>query len=450
ATAAPMPARRLERVAVPAPPDLERHVLRDVPLSHVFPYLNLQMLYGKHLGLRGLVERLLESGDAKALELREIVEGLERDAVAGGLVRAHGAYRWYRARAAGDTVTLFDASGGEAGRFEFPRQKDGERLCLADYLRDDTDDYLALFAVTCGTGVREVASAWKDRGEYVRSHALQALPVHHPAASDFEAACREGHPRRNGREPVIRRGPGSEARGVGLELDLDPYRRDAERPLISLHPDRQARVADVIGVQLKDVREGALDLDGHPERPAEAELEVATVDRNDAVLDVPQRRYTCEGRREVGFAEECPGHDDELTRVHQVVALDHHRERPTERTLAGGQAQIVGSRGVHRALRGRRSDQQHPRRAERASELRPAGKPSDRGPPATRDRTRHEVAIGVSEVHVLGDFVENHIRQRIRIGPILRQIPLRLRFGSVLPRQGGRGLDHQGEQQKHQ
>ena len=177
ATAAPMPARRLERVAVPAPPDLERHVLRDVPLSHVFPYLNLQMLYGKHLGLRGLVERLLESGDAKALELREIVEELKRDAVAGGLVRAHGAYRWYRARAAGDTVTLFDASGGEAGRFEFPRQKDGERLCLADYLRDDVDDYLALFAVTCGTGVREVASAWKDRGEYVRSHALQALAI---------------------------------------------------------------------------------------------------------------------------------------------------------------------------------------------------------------------------------------------------------------------------------
>ena len=177
ATAAPMPARRLERVAVPAPPDLERHVLRDVPLSHVFPYLNLQMLYGKHLGLRGLVERLLESGDAKALELREIVEELKRDAVAGGLVRAHGAYRWYRARAAGDTVTLFDASGGEAGRFEFPRQKDGERLCLADYLRDDVDDYVALFAVTCGTGVREVASAWKDRGEYVRSHALQALAI---------------------------------------------------------------------------------------------------------------------------------------------------------------------------------------------------------------------------------------------------------------------------------
>ena len=171
------PPRRLERVVVPAPPDLERHVLRDVPLIHLYPYLNLQMLYGKHLGIRGLVERLLEAGDPKVLEVHEIVEELKRDAVVRGLLRAHGAYRWYRARAAGDTVALFDASGREAATFEFPRQKDGERLCLADYVRDDADDYLALFAVTCGAGVRELASAWKDRGEYVRSHALQALAI---------------------------------------------------------------------------------------------------------------------------------------------------------------------------------------------------------------------------------------------------------------------------------
>src|SRR5439155_16340670 len=176
ATPEPAPLRRLERVAVPAPPDLERHVLRDVPLIHLYPYLNLQMLYGKHLGVRGLVERLLEAGDPKVLEVHEIVETLKRDAVARGLFRAHGAYRWYRVRAAGNTVVLFDATGRrEAATFDFPRQKDGERLCLADYVTDDADDYLALFAVTCGAGVRELASEWKDRGEYVRSHALEAL-----------------------------------------------------------------------------------------------------------------------------------------------------------------------------------------------------------------------------------------------------------------------------------
>jgi len=176
-TPAPAPPRRLERVAVPAPPDLDRHVLRDVPLTHIYPYLNLQMLYGKHLGVRGLVERLLAAGDPKALEVQEIVERLKHDAVSRSLLSAHGVYRWYRARAAGDTVRLLDASGRDAAQFDFPRQRDGKRLCLADYVRDDVDDYLALFAVTCGIGVRELASAWKERGEYVRSHALQALAI---------------------------------------------------------------------------------------------------------------------------------------------------------------------------------------------------------------------------------------------------------------------------------
>src|SRR5207245_9675527 len=124
ATPEPAPLRRLERVAFPAPPDLERHVLRDVPLIHLYPYLNLQMLYGKHLGVRGLVERLLEARDPKALEVQEIVEGLKRDAVGQGLLRAHGVYRWFRARAAGDTVILFDAAGRETARLDFPRQRD--------------------------------------------------------------------------------------------------------------------------------------------------------------------------------------------------------------------------------------------------------------------------------------------------------------------------------------
>ncbi|HEU5195596.1 MAG TPA: vitamin B12 dependent-methionine synthase activation domain-containing protein, partial [Methylomirabilota bacterium] len=142
-----------------------------------FPYLNLQMLYGKHLGLRGPVARLLEEGDAKALELREVIEALEAQAVRERLLTASGVYQWFRARATGETLTLFGAGGEAAARFTFPRQPEGERLCLADYVRDDMDDYVALFAVTCGSGVRERAAAWKERGDYLRSHALQALAI---------------------------------------------------------------------------------------------------------------------------------------------------------------------------------------------------------------------------------------------------------------------------------
>jgi 5-methyltetrahydrofolate--homocysteine methyltransferase len=177
AVGAAVSAVRTTRVEPPAPPDLESHVLREVPLAQIYPYLNLQMLYGKHLGLRGLVSRLLEAGDAKAREIHETVEGLKAEAARERLLSADGVYRWFRCRAAGDRLTLCAPDGSELARFTFPRQRDGERLCLADYVREDVDDYVALFVVGCGRGVRERAQADKERGAYLRSHALQALAI---------------------------------------------------------------------------------------------------------------------------------------------------------------------------------------------------------------------------------------------------------------------------------
>ena len=164
---------------VPKPPDLDLHVLRNVPLSRIYPYLNLQMLLGKHLGVKGAVARLLEQGDAKTREIYDAVEGLEREAADRGLVRADGLYRFFEAKSSGDDLILYQG-GREAARFHFPRQPRGERLCLSDYVREagsGEPDYVALFAVTCGTGVRELAEKWKNEGQYLRSHLLQALAI---------------------------------------------------------------------------------------------------------------------------------------------------------------------------------------------------------------------------------------------------------------------------------
>jgi 5-methyltetrahydrofolate--homocysteine methyltransferase len=177
--AAPSRSAVSQTVPVPAPPDLELHVLRDVPLTHVFPYLNLQMLLGKHLGVKGSVSRLLEQRDAKVLEINETVEQLERLAVEQRILHASGLYRFYEACSAGDDLLLMDG-GRQIARFCFPRQPGGECLCLADYVRGQGSgekDYVALFAVTCGAGVRELAERWKDEGQYLRSHALQALAI---------------------------------------------------------------------------------------------------------------------------------------------------------------------------------------------------------------------------------------------------------------------------------
>ena len=70
--------------------------------------------------------------------------------------------------------------GREVAHFDFPRQRAGERLCLTDYVRDVDSgerDHVAIFAVTCGAGIRTQAEQWKNDGQYLRSHALQALAI---------------------------------------------------------------------------------------------------------------------------------------------------------------------------------------------------------------------------------------------------------------------------------
>ncbi|HWM80395.1 MAG TPA: B12-binding domain-containing protein, partial [Methylomirabilota bacterium] len=155
AAAAPARSAVSREVSVPKPPDLDLHVLRRVPLTHVYPYLNLQMLLGKHLGVKGSIQRLLAEGDPKTLEINAAIEELKREAVEQGWLEANALYRFFEARSAGDDLIL-SRDGREAARFTFPRQRASERLCLADYVRDIASaepDYVALFAVTCGKGV---------------------------------------------------------------------------------------------------------------------------------------------------------------------------------------------------------------------------------------------------------------------------------------------------------
>src|SRR6266536_82495 len=166
-------------VPIPRPPDLDPHVLRRVPLAHIYPYLNLQMLLGKHLGVKGSIQRLLAEGDAKTLEIKAVIEELERQSAEHGWLEANAVYRFFEARSSGDDLVLY-REGREAARFHFPRQRDGERLCLSDYVREVASgepDYVAMFAVTCGAGVRELAERWKEEGQYLRSHAIQALAI---------------------------------------------------------------------------------------------------------------------------------------------------------------------------------------------------------------------------------------------------------------------------------
>ncbi|MHC4448948.1 MAG: methionine synthase [Planctomycetota bacterium] len=152
---------------LPAPPDLDRHVMQDLPLGEVWQYLNPAMLFGKHLGLHGFTKKLAD-GHAKAHQLQELVDDIRRGPHP---IHARAVWQWFDARRERDSIVI----GGR--EFGFPRQPGGKQLCLADYVRADAGDHVALFAVTAGAGVREEAERLKEQGEFLRSHALQALAL---------------------------------------------------------------------------------------------------------------------------------------------------------------------------------------------------------------------------------------------------------------------------------
>lgn len=169
-------------VPIYIPPDLKQHVLRNYPLSHVIPYLNWQMLLGSHLGLRGRVSKLLQQQDQKAVELKETVDHLLGIAKQEGVLQVNGMYQFFPAQSNGDQIIIYDTEDQTKvlKTFHFPRQQTAPYLCLADFLRSVESgemDYVGFLVVTAGQGVREKAEEWKEQGEYLLSHALQATAL---------------------------------------------------------------------------------------------------------------------------------------------------------------------------------------------------------------------------------------------------------------------------------
>lgn len=172
------PARTVEDASVFVPKDLTRRIKRNYAVSHLQPYVNLRTLIGHHLGLKGNVDKFLEEGDSRAIELHELVTGyLQSDTF-----QPSGMYQFFPAQADGDDVIVYSPEDAktEIERFTFPRQQVEPYLCLADFLKtvDSGEmDYIALMVVTAGHGVSDKARELKEQGRFLESHALQATAL---------------------------------------------------------------------------------------------------------------------------------------------------------------------------------------------------------------------------------------------------------------------------------
>ena len=164
------------------PEDFEPHILRDFRLTHLQPYLNLQTLLGSHLGVNGNVKRKLENGDERTKELLDKVNALIQKGEQEKLLRADGMYQFFPAQSNGNDILIYDPNDESTviERFTFPRQTQAPYMCLSDFLKSVDSgemDRVGFLAVTAGKGIRKLAEAAKESGDYLDSYLVQAVAL---------------------------------------------------------------------------------------------------------------------------------------------------------------------------------------------------------------------------------------------------------------------------------
>jgi 5-methyltetrahydrofolate--homocysteine methyltransferase len=144
---------------------------------------------------------LLDAGDEKAIKLHRAVTDLQGDILARGLIKPRATWRFFCADSDAETLRVYDSPGQTQPTvdFTFPRQSAGEGLCLADFVRPAAGgkkDFVAFFVVTCGQGILELSRDWREKGDYLKSHAVQAVAIE--SAEAFAELLHERSPRHVG------------------------------------------------------------------------------------------------------------------------------------------------------------------------------------------------------------------------------------------------------------
>ena len=175
------PAQLRHDFDIPNPPDLRLHVINDHPLDEIFPFINPQMLYVRHLGYKGRFADDLEAGVEAAVELRESVRKVEDLMLAQSDIKAHAIFKFFPANSDGQRIQVNGAEDKKiAEEFYLGRQSQRDGLCLADYLLPQSSgktDYLGMFVVSVGNGVRALAEKCMADGQFLNSHILSALAL---------------------------------------------------------------------------------------------------------------------------------------------------------------------------------------------------------------------------------------------------------------------------------
>ena len=156
------------------PETLNRQIITNISAKEVFKYLNLQMLIGKHLGLKSVVNNLLEQGDERVTKIyNEIIDIINHG---DEYFDIKAVYKYFPTRKNGEKIeVLSDDLQTVIETFEFPRQKFGKYYSLNDYISPEGIDYMGLFVVSAGEKSRLASNELMEKGEFYRGHLVNSV-----------------------------------------------------------------------------------------------------------------------------------------------------------------------------------------------------------------------------------------------------------------------------------
>jgi len=178
---------------IPVPPFWGVRVRKNYDVREVFRYINETALFKNQWQLKTASQadylRLVEE------KFRPILARLEDEVADSGLFGPAVVYGYFPAQSDGNDVIVYEPGDAEAGhlrdsrrdagstellRFTFPRQREGRRLSIADFLASKSSgkmDVLGLSLVTIGPKASVETQRLFEGGEYTKYLYLHGLSV---------------------------------------------------------------------------------------------------------------------------------------------------------------------------------------------------------------------------------------------------------------------------------
>ena len=202
--------RRSEAVEVniprPTPPFWGTKILTaaEIPIEEVFWYLDLQALFVGQWQFRKPKSQSKQEYDQFLQEkVHPILAAWKEKIVKENLLNPTLIYGYFPCQSSGNSLLIYDPESIQAGEkpenlqpiaiFEFPRQKSGRRLCIADFFAPQESGIIDVFpmqAVTVGEIATEYAKSLFDANQYT-----EYLYYHGMAVQAAEAMAEWTHTR---------------------------------------------------------------------------------------------------------------------------------------------------------------------------------------------------------------------------------------------------------------